>query len=63
MFSPEQLIGDLVAPGVNLWLVEVINEDGHGLPDWRPEGAPHPLVDRGLQRLLTNENRALRVVH
>ena len=59
MFSPEQLIGDLVAPGVNLWLVEVINEDGHGLPDRRPEGASHPLVHRGLQCLLTNEKREI----
>ena len=43
---------DLVAPRTDLWLVQVVNEDRHRLPDGRPVGVAHPLVHRRLKCLL-----------
>ena len=47
-----QKCDNLIAPSADFWLVEVIDEDGHGLADGRPIGGAHPLVHRSLDGLL-----------
>lgn len=48
---------DLISPRADFRLIQVINEDGHGLPDRRPVGAPHPLIHRHLDCLLEDLRR------
>ena len=50
--GPEELVGHLVAPLVDLGLADVVHEDEHLLPDRRPEHGAHPPVDVPLDALL-----------
>ena len=36
--------GHLISPSTDFWLVQVINEDGHGLANGRTKCVSHPLV-------------------
>ena len=42
----------LISPSADFWLIQVIDEDGHGLPDGWTKSVPHPLVHRRLDGFL-----------
>ena len=44
--------GHLIPPSTDFWLVQVIDEDGHSLPDRWTECVSHPLVHRCLNGFL-----------
>ena len=44
--------GHLIPPSADFWLVQVIDEDGHGLPNGWTKSVSHPLVHRCLNGLL-----------
>ena len=55
--GPEELVGDLVPPLVDLRLADVVNEDQHLLPQRWPKHSAHPPVHIALDALLEELGR------